>query len=63
MQDNYTKYFKGLDFPHNQYNRETGLPDPSFSEQEERRRKLKHWAGEMAEIQRAADLFCRNISG
>jgi len=58
-----TKYFKGLDFPHNQYNRETGLPDPSFGEQEERRHKLKHWEREMAEIQRAADLFCRNLSG
>jgi hypothetical protein len=58
-----TEYFIGLKFPHNQYNRETGLPDPSFSEQEERDRKLKHWEREMAEIQRKADLFCRNFSG
>ena len=54
-----TKYFKGLDFPHNQYNRETGLPDPSFSEKEERQRKLKRWEIEMEKIQREADLFCR----
>lgn len=58
-----TEDFIGLKVPHNQYNRETGLPAPSFSEQEERRHKLKHWEREMAEIQRAADLFCRNLSG
>jgi hypothetical protein len=57
------KFFKGLHFPHNQYNRETGLPDPSFSEREERQRKLEHWEREMREIKIEADLFCRNFSG
>jgi hypothetical protein len=53
-----TQYFKGLHFPHNQYDPETGLPTPSFSEQEERNRKLEMWQREMREIKEAARQFC-----
>ncbi|MCT7990608.1 EH signature domain-containing protein [Laspinema olomoucense] len=56
-----TQYFQGLYHPYNQYNRETGLPVPSLSEQEERQRKLEYWEREMAKIERAAKLFCREF--
>lgn len=53
-----TQYFKGLHFPHNQYDPETGLPTPSSSEQAERDRKLEMWEREMRDIKEAARHFC-----
>ncbi|WP_254567813.1 EH signature domain-containing protein [Oscillatoria sp. HE19RPO] len=56
-----TQYFKGLHKNYSQYNRETGLPEPSPRKQEDRENELKRWEKDMREIKIEASLFCRQL--
>jgi len=50
--------FQGLGLEHGRYDRLSGLPQPSLTDKQERKRKLERWEAEIQKLEQQARKYC-----